>query len=700
VVVALLAPAAAAAADRPPPAVKPTAERRLELPDVQKVSENEFSVRIRLNLPDTRRFVFAHDGARVVGHDPGMRRLETWDATTGKSGGRFGKFDNEGLLVPHPIRPLVLTAEWNLSDGVPVTLWDVGKQAAVRDLDEGVNTAVFVAGALCPDGRTVWLWDRYGPDGLSGPIAPPANAVQLTPLVAPPVGAFGGDPPAPPPGGIKVWNVETGEEVRTLPIPAPLPDVPYGEAGGRLLAFAPSGRWVAAVTGRRVLVLEAATGKMRADLGVLPRSVGSADGRPPPSAGATAAAVSGDGRQVLIGCADGVVRRWAVRDGRELPPLAGHRGPVRAVWCSADGRAAKTMVGDRVLEWDLTAPAADWAPPADAPAADLAALADRLGSNDPVAAYEAAATLAAHPAKVPDLIRARVAPVRPADPAELAALVRDVASPDYNTRRRAAGGLRQIGEAAAAALEGHHVTPGTPGTRIAAELRQKAWTPELVRAVRAVELLERVGTPEARKVLAELAGGAPGTTLTRVAAEAAARVAARKPPAALPDDPAGLWAELASADAARAYRAAVTLAARPAAATALLRDKLAACPARDGLDPARVGKLIAALGADDFAEREAAGMALAGYGKAAEPAMRAAVGKSDSPEVRDRLAVLLKNPADPLVAADAVHAGRAMEVLEMIGTPDARAALEAAGKGAKSEWFRDAAAAAAARVRK
>jgi hypothetical protein len=49
--------------------------------------------------------------------------------------------------------------------------------------------------------------------------------------------------------------------------------------------------------------------------------------------------------------------------------------------------------------------------------------------------------------------------------------------------------------------------------------------PELLRGVRAVEVLERAGTPEARQLLAALAGGAPGALLTREAAASLQRLA-------------------------------------------------------------------------------------------------------------------------------------------------------------------------------
>jgi hypothetical protein len=58
-------------------------------------------------------------------------------------------------------------------------------------------------------------------------------------------------------------------------------------------------------------------------------------------------------------------------------------------------------------------------------------------------------------------------------------------------------------------------------------------------------------------------------------------------------------------------------------------------------DPA-VAKLVADLGADDYKAREKAGRDLAALGDKALPAMRAALVQSDSPEVRQRLAVLVK----------------------------------------------------------
>jgi hypothetical protein len=282
-------------------------------------------------------------------------------------------------------------------------------------------------------------------------------------------------------------------------------------------------------------------------------------------------------------------------------------------------------------------------------------------------------------------------------------LIRDLNNQDYNTRKRAARELRHIGEPAISALTRSNdpiARFDSLAPQLAREIKEKALNPELFRAVRLIELLERLDTPDAPKFLNELESGAAGAYLTRIAESAAIRVKSRKPAPPLPDDPAALWDELGSSDASRAFQSSLALAAKPAESIPLLREKLLSSPCRDGLDTARVAGLIASLDADDFTVREAASRELASYGKAAEKAMKAVVNTTKSPEAQRRLTELLKAPADPARTAVAIHAKRAMETLEMIGTSDARTVLEDASRGAKTEWFQKFTATVAARIPK
>jgi len=201
-------------------------------------------------------------------------------------------------------------------------------------------------------------------------------------------------------------------------------------------------------------------------------------------------------------------------------------------------------------------------------------------------------------------------------------------------------------------------------------------------------VLERIGNAESQKVLADLAAGAAGASLTRLAGAAVARIKTHTTAPALPTLT-STWDDLRSKEAAPAYRAIQALTARPTEAVPLLREKLTASSVRTALDPMRIPGLIASLGSEDFKEREEASMELAKYGKAASATFRTELAKNENPEVRRRLDAFLKAPIDPTTQQDAIQAGRAIEALERIGTPDARSALETLAKGATNKWFEE-----------
>jgi WD40 repeat protein len=152
-----------------------------------------------------------------------------------------------------------------------------------------------------------------------------------------------------------------------------------------------------------------------------------------------------------------------------------------------------------------------------------------------------------------------------------------------------------------------------------------------------------------------------------------------RPAPAAPDEKARerLWAELAERDAAKAYRAVLALAARPAEAVPLLQAKL---KPRPGPDPMRLAKLLADLDSDDFETREAASKALEALGPDAEGALRRALGQAPSAEVRQRVEELLAKFEKAGPVTERVRFVRAVEVLERAGTPAARGALEGLAK--------------------
>jgi RNA polymerase sigma factor (sigma-70 family) len=183
-----------------------------------------------------------------------------------------------------------------------------------------------------------------------------------------------------------------------------------------------------------------------------------------------------------------------------------------------------------------------------------------------------------------------------------------------------------------------------------------------------------------------LAFGPGGRVLVTASADSTAlvwdmtRFTARPQPAELAADQAeALWNDLASDDAARAYRAVLALAAAPKTAVALLGERLKpVAPA----DARRVAKLIADLDSDSFEVREKAAAELAPIAEQASDALRKSLEGSPSAEVRRRVGDLLE-PSEPGArqSPEVLRRVRAVEALELSAAPEARRVLQELTRG-------------------
>lgn len=177
-------------------------------------------------------------------------------------------------------------------------------------------------------------------------------------------------------------------------------------------------------------------------------------------------------------------------------------------------------------------------------------------------------------------------------------------------------------------------------------------------------------TPDG-KMLA--AAEAPDTTIRLWDVSGLTR-ARRRPAVGLTDkDLAALWADLAGANAAKAYRAARTLATAPKQAVPWLQERLRPVAAPD---PDQIVRLLADLDSDSFQTREKATRELAGLGESAGPALRKALAGRPSAEVRQRLQPLLAELDRPEDSPERLRVLRAVEALEDAGTAEARQVLE------------------------
>jgi hypothetical protein len=143
--------------------------------------------------------------------------------------------------------------------------------------------------------------------------------------------------------------------------------------------------------------------------------------------------------------------------------------------------------------------------------------------------------------------------------------------------------------------------------------------------------------------------------------------------------PAALWADLASQDAVRAHQVLWDLVGQGDDAVRLLKEQL---KPRAGVEAKRLQKLIADLDADGFADREAASKELERLGELAEPALRAAQKGRLSAEARRRIGVVLTHLDRKGPSAEQLRELRAVEVLERVGSKEARTLLTRLAEGA------------------
>ncbi len=140
----------------------------------------------------------------------------------------------------------------------------------------------------------------------------------------------------------------------------------------------------------------------------------------------------------------------------------------------------------------------------------------------------------------------------------------------------------------------------------------------------------------------------------------------------------GRWADLAGADAAKAYQAICKLAACRQAAP-FLGDRLRPVTLAD---LQRIPRLISELDSDRFASRDKAMAKLEKLGELAEPALEKMLRDQPSLEVRRRVERLLEGLKRPIPPGQRLQTLRAVEVLERIGTPEAQEVLRKLATGA------------------
>jgi hypothetical protein len=154
-----------------------------------------------------------------------------------------------------------------------------------------------------------------------------------------------------------------------------------------------------------------------------------------------------------------------------------------------------------------------------------------LGADDPVKVDQAMTTLVARPAQTLAFLRQRLRPAATADPRRLAEWLSALDSNKFAVREKATQELEKLREVIEPDLnKALGRGPSAEARRrieglLEKEKGDRLFPPaERVRSVRAIEVLERIGDGEARRLLATLAGGAPNASLTLEARTALERL--------------------------------------------------------------------------------------------------------------------------------------------------------------------------------
>lgn len=248
------------------------------------------------------------------------------------------------------------------------------------------------------------------------------------------------------------------------------------------------------------------------------------------------AAFSPDGRTLALGDTrpGGAIHLFDVPSGKESLVLRGHDSLIRGLAFSPDGTKLVSGQSDSTaLVWDVSA-ARRKLPSKSLTAKDLKRLWMALRDADAPKAHGALWVLVAAPDQAVPFLQEHLHPVPRVSAERLHRLIGDLDADQFPRREEASRELAKLGIEAESPL--HNTLKGKPSlemrrrieTLLSNQACQAETTPDSLRHLRAIQVLEQIGSAQARQILGSLAQGAPAEPATRDAAAAKARLELRQ----------------------------------------------------------------------------------------------------------------------------------------------------------------------------
>jgi WD40 repeat protein len=247
-----------------------------------------------------------------------------------------------------------------------------------------------------------------------------------------------------------------------------------------------------------------------------------------------AAAFSPDGRSIALTAGQGAILIVDVATGKVRTQLQGHKAAVNVLAFGPDGAMLASGLSDTTtLLWEMTPPLQPRKKELDAEMLDQLWVA--LAGSDAAKAHAAMWTLTAHAEAAIVLLQRNLRATSPVDPQRLRMLIADLDHAQFAQRQKASEELKKLGAAAEESLRDTLKRSPSLEARRSMEAilaTPPPWPPQeadALRRMRAIQVLERIGSAAAGQILEKLARGAPTARETQLAASARNRLTGRKP---------------------------------------------------------------------------------------------------------------------------------------------------------------------------